>query len=356
MINGGAAESRPAALPSGLPTPGEVDALIAQAMSRLSNEEREKALDDLHGICGMEDEDPSMVSSLLEELDTHLTAIKNETAYALAETKSRKYVSSRGFRMMFLRADRYEPKEAAERMIRFFEVKKHLFGEEKLVKDITLDDLDEGDTEALETGCAQISIGKDKAGRPVVVFLRKLRKYKVTENAVGILGCFKNKICSIFTLPAFLVCRLEGHIMCLWLQWSLQKTRKVGFPWFIIIWIAPIRKHFTENCAMLSRFILQAFISVVTTKKNIRACVTLLKILPIRARSDIELIWVRISLEVCALNVIERTLIFLLRPARFSRRMPIRAFVLWYSKGCSPGDGKGGITNCGPYGVDSETT
>jgi hypothetical protein len=170
--------------PSGLPTPEEIDALIAREMNRMSLEEREKALDDVHGIGGMEEEDRDFVSSCLEELEDHLTTMKQETAYALAEAMSRQYVSAQNFRMMFLRADRYAAKDAAERMVRFFELKKSLFGAEKLVKDITLDDLDENDMDTLGSGCVQVSPLTDMTGRPIFVVLPKLRRYKVVENYV----------------------------------------------------------------------------------------------------------------------------------------------------------------------------
>jgi hypothetical protein len=146
--------------------------------------ERENAMDDVHGIAEVEEEDPAFVSLCLVEFEDHLTTIKQETAYALAEAMSRQYVSAKGFRMMFLRADRYAPKDAAERMVRFFELKKRLFGAEKLVKDITLDDLDEDDMDTLETGCVQVSPLVDMTGRPIFVVLPQLRGYKVVENYV----------------------------------------------------------------------------------------------------------------------------------------------------------------------------
>jgi hypothetical protein len=175
-----------APLPLGMPTPEEIDALIAHEMTRMSLEERAKALDDVHGIGVVKDEDPALVISCLEELEDHLTTIKHNTAYALAEAISRQYVYDKKLRMMFLVAEEYEPKEAAERMIRFFEVKKSLFGVQKLVKDITLDDLDEDDMDTLRTSCAQVSPCRDTAGRPIVIFVQKLRRYRVVENMVRI--------------------------------------------------------------------------------------------------------------------------------------------------------------------------
>jgi hypothetical protein len=189
-LDGGAPPERhnsKTTLPPGLPTPEEIDALIAREMTRMSLDEREKALDDVHGIGEVKEEDPAFVSSCLEAFEDHLQTIKQEDmAYALAKAMSRQYVSAKNFRMMFLRADRYAPKDAAERMVRFFELKKRLFGAEKLVKDITLEDLDKDDMDALKTGCVQVSPLTDMAGRPIVVSLGKLRRYKVYDNYVCI--------------------------------------------------------------------------------------------------------------------------------------------------------------------------
>ena len=75
--------------------------------------------------------------------------------------------------MMFLRAEEYDPSDAAERMIRFFEFKKELFGVEKLVKDIALDDMDEDDMHFLGNGYCQVSPYTDTAGRTIFVFIQK---------------------------------------------------------------------------------------------------------------------------------------------------------------------------------------
>lgn len=173
------------ALPPGLPTYEDIDALIANEMNRMSLEEREKVLDEIHGIVQIEEEDVDTMDSCLKKIEYHLQNIKSNTAYALAEAMSRKYVSSRRLRMMFLRADRYNSEDAAERMIRFFDLKESLFGVHKLVKDITLDDLDENDIECLKSGCYQISPLKDMAGRTITIYFIKLRKYKVAENYVS---------------------------------------------------------------------------------------------------------------------------------------------------------------------------
>jgi hypothetical protein len=55
------------------------------------------------------------------------------------------------FKLMFLRADYYDASKAARRLAKYFEDKLHLFGEDKLVKKITLDDLSEEDMEVFQT-------------------------------------------------------------------------------------------------------------------------------------------------------------------------------------------------------------
>jgi hypothetical protein len=52
-------------------------------------------------------------------------------------------------------------------MVTYFNNKRMLFGEEKLVKKLTLDDLTPDDLEELETGAFQQLPEKDRCGRPI---------------------------------------------------------------------------------------------------------------------------------------------------------------------------------------------
>lgn len=168
-----------------IPTPNEMDRIIAKEMTDLSMQEREKAENDVHGIGNEGEENPLQVQTGLLQLEHHLDYMKKGTVYEEAENQDYNYVSNRKFRLMFLRADRYNPKEAAERMIRFFDLKKSLFGTEKLVKDITMDDLDEDDMETLRSGYMQLPAYCDMAGRTILVGMLKLRKMKTELNAVS---------------------------------------------------------------------------------------------------------------------------------------------------------------------------
>jgi hypothetical protein len=193
------------------PTPKEIDALIASEMTRLSMEDRERALYDVHGIGENVNADSVFRHDRLMELETHLFRIlaykTTSSAFSEAAQMSPEYVQNPNLRMKFLRAEHFDVKPAAERLVRFFELKKRLFGRHRLVKDITLEDLDEDDMETLESGgVGQVSPLKDMAGRPIVCVLQSLRKYKVPENAVRfyITVYYIYACIYIFTIPLFL--------------------------------------------------------------------------------------------------------------------------------------------------------
>ena len=136
------------------------DSLLAQEVNRLSVNERIKALEDVHGVSEIEEEDREVLDAKLKELDSEIGQRKNK-AYQLAESYSKDYVTNRDFRLMFLRADSYEAKPAAQRMMKFFEYKLKLFGKEKLIKEITLRDLDKDDIDCLRSGAMQELLHKD---------------------------------------------------------------------------------------------------------------------------------------------------------------------------------------------------
>lgn len=164
------------------PSPDEVISLIAQDMTRMSLQEREKAENDVHGICDGDIETPEILDRCVAELGGYLEENKRGTAFELAEALDRSYTSNFDLRAMFVRAERYHSAEAAQRMIRFFECKRDLFGVGRLTKDITLDDLDVDDMEALESGGLQLCPAKDSAGRNIITIMLGLRKFKEAEN------------------------------------------------------------------------------------------------------------------------------------------------------------------------------
>ncbi|KAL3927377.1 MAG: hypothetical protein SGBAC_013108, partial [Bacillariaceae sp.] len=129
-------------------------------MEGLSVQERTAALEEVNGIVDNDlatsMEVPAVLDQKLIEMDAHLQKIKSQSVYETAESMNADYVQNQRFRVMFLRANRYDTKEAAAQLLAFFESKLMLFGKDKLCKDITLDDMDEEDRLSVRKGGVQL--------------------------------------------------------------------------------------------------------------------------------------------------------------------------------------------------------
>ena len=106
----------------------------------------------------------------------HIQNIKRGTVYEVAEAIDRGYVTSRSFRMMFLRASRYDPEEAAHLVIKYLELKRTLFDQESLTKRIVMTDLNHEDREYLASGAVQVSTKRDRSGRAILAFFPSLKR------------------------------------------------------------------------------------------------------------------------------------------------------------------------------------
>jgi hypothetical protein len=182
--------------------------VIAQALSQLSLQQRDAVYQDIHGIVDTyEAEDPQHVAQSLASLEHELTLLSSnnmECAYQKAlrmeqederaafasgsagdnastnrttaplqcAAGSGSYVQGDEFRLMFLRAEEWNVKLAAKRMISFLELKLKLFGMDKLCRDIVLEDLkdgDDGDWNYMKCGYFQRIPLTDRSGRPILM-------------------------------------------------------------------------------------------------------------------------------------------------------------------------------------------
>lgn len=163
----------------------EIDEILSEAMMGLTFEERQEQQEIIHGVDRKITEEETFIATSLQQMDAQLAQIKRHSAYELAEQMDPLYVRDRAFRVMFLRANRYDAKASADNMIRFFEMKRELFGVKRLVKDITLEDLDEDDIAALRTGFFQFA-GKDSSGRYLNVCYPGLRGNTKLQNTIRV--------------------------------------------------------------------------------------------------------------------------------------------------------------------------
>lgn len=158
--------------------------ILAEELSKLSFKEREEAYEDVHGVSELVQETPELIQSSLQQMDHQLKVLNDKYAYALAESLSKGYVTDRGLRLKFLRAALFNPKNAASRMAQHFQCKLDMFGSDKLVNDITLEDLGDDGMEAISQGMGQhVLPSRDTQGRAVVcgsqrLFLAQVERYK----------------------------------------------------------------------------------------------------------------------------------------------------------------------------------
>jgi len=155
-------------------------------LNKLSIQERDDATHDVHGIKSVSEETLEFISHSLELFESALRAIpmNEKGAYMKAREQSSDYVTDKQFVLMFLRADQFDTKAAAARFVSFFETKLDLFGEDKLAKDIRVDDLTEDEVPLLESGYAQILNVRDRAERAVFMLMPTLRKDKSLDNGL----------------------------------------------------------------------------------------------------------------------------------------------------------------------------
>ena len=119
--------------------------------------------------------DDETIEASLEMLRTELSLLadntlpENRAAYEQALELSPDYVTNKQFQLSFLYADKFNVKAACKRLIGHFQVKRELFGESKLGRDITLDDLSPKELEIYRKGeFVRFLPTMDSANRPIV--------------------------------------------------------------------------------------------------------------------------------------------------------------------------------------------
>ena len=211
----------PSLLPSRIQLPVvDADELLAKEMLALSVNERNQALNEIHGVEDLTQEDDRITTLALKLLDLAVSQIlkQEETnildddvnnpkennsktyAYRIALKQNQSYVERRFLRVAFLRAeigngweqDLKRKKQVdqsksannidipasiykvADRIMNYFQLKLHLWGLTLLTRDITLDDLDASDRQCLDNGYITLLPERDRAGRAIICSLASL--------------------------------------------------------------------------------------------------------------------------------------------------------------------------------------
>lgn len=152
--------------------------VLAQELTRISIKERETVYEEIHGVVNPMEESLDFLEEVYASLESELKKIKKKTAYDRALFLSPRYVNDPAFRLKFLRSTRFDAKRAAAKMAAFFESKLELFGEEKLVKRITLEDLDKEDLANLNNGTYHFLPLRDRSNRAICLVMQNLANFK----------------------------------------------------------------------------------------------------------------------------------------------------------------------------------
>lgn len=158
--------------------------LLVEELNTLSLQERQEVEEEIHGVANESKEDDQFVEEKLEELNLQINKIRKKPAYDFALFLCPAYVTDRAFCLMVLRSESFDVGLTAKRVVIYFEVKLELFGIDKLVRDITYEDLDEDDRANVE-GSHWWLKAKDSAGRCLFFVVQKAApKYKHPRNFV----------------------------------------------------------------------------------------------------------------------------------------------------------------------------
>ncbi|KAL3937636.1 MAG: hypothetical protein SGBAC_007288 [Bacillariaceae sp.] len=140
---------------------------LAAELNKLTTQERGKAMDDIHCVGEELRETPEMVERLLKEFEQMVVRMQTPV-YAMAVDQNRDYVENSSFRLRFLRCNMHNVQESVRQMMEFLQHKAAYFGEDKVAREITLDDLTVEDTELLLSGLFHIQEETDRNGRVVL--------------------------------------------------------------------------------------------------------------------------------------------------------------------------------------------
>jgi hypothetical protein len=173
-----------------------VQSLLALDLNKISLNEREQVFEDLHGVSDTIDESPEFVACCLAELEAEIAKIRYRDAYLAAANKDSSYTNSRNLRLKFLRAEQFDSKKAAVRLVGFFERKLEVFGPDSLARDLLISDLDEEDQECLQCGLLTLVPATDMAGRGITTWIPMPRGGWSTVCKVRVMSIHRG-VCSL---------------------------------------------------------------------------------------------------------------------------------------------------------------
>ena len=146
--------------------------IISKGLEKLSLQQHERILFEVHGLSPDQDEDAPFLNEKIQELDNELNKIIIKESFDLAREQNPNYVNGPEFRLMFLRCHQFDCPKAALAIVQHFQAKQKLFGSgDILSRDICQSDLSPTDQYLVGTGFIQVLPERDAAGRTIWLIL-----------------------------------------------------------------------------------------------------------------------------------------------------------------------------------------
>lgn len=145
--------------------------MLAAKLTALSTSERERVSYDLHGVTEPIEETPDLVEKAICELLCALSSIPVKPAFDVALDQDPELLLNHEFLLKFLRASSFDAQYAAKKIVEHLEQKRALFGDSKILKDISIEDLGPEELVLLERGWIGALPLRDQASRSVLYLL-----------------------------------------------------------------------------------------------------------------------------------------------------------------------------------------
>lgn len=195
----------------------QLDDMIAEDFTKLSFQDRNAISEEMHGVSTLSPiETPEMVASAVHRLSLEIDAIRHKPSYdksqqwnsistnmgidytqsiysynseTLSAGTHSTYVNTLDFRLRFLRADLFDAKKAARRLVNFLEMVMELYGgnDELLRRPIGLNDLkSKEEKDYLKQGNHQLLPFRDRSGRRVVAMVPDVERIPCIRMRVSV--------------------------------------------------------------------------------------------------------------------------------------------------------------------------
>ncbi len=164
---------------------------ISAEQNKLSYNDRNLINEEIHGVaCNAKEESPEMLQYSLSKLSSELenliledwrnNATTSTSALSASFLLCRRdygegtYVNTASFRLRFLRAENFDVRKAAIRLMKFLNLVLELFGAYALHRPIKVTDFKRNELKALQSGWIQVLPFRDRSGRRLFIWTGQL--------------------------------------------------------------------------------------------------------------------------------------------------------------------------------------